>query len=257
MKSNESRIKRIEDAKFNGVDALRSNLENVKRYIDGVNNDIEETKRTIKLNKESIGDLNRDFRKELINSNNRSYSPEKLRCSSEIENLISFESPKQNSEEYHSSPTLSRNNISSDIMKHPEEIHARDMGRKNISCESTDKVDNRLSSRNIDVIISSDQIMASLNRFRGIHEKRVERLYVGGIRKDCTENDMRNFLAENNVKFTHIRFFTKGLYSNSAQLNVRPSEKATMYDQKFWPDGIFVKQWLSRQQLHERSRNRY
>jgi hypothetical protein len=82
------------------------------------------------LNKESIGDLNRDFRKELINSSNRSYSPEKLGHPSEIENSISFESPKQKSEEYHSSPTPSINNIISDIMKHPEEIHARDLGRK-------------------------------------------------------------------------------------------------------------------------------
>ena len=47
---------------------------------------------------------------------------------------------------------------------------------KNIPCESTDKVDNRLYSSNIEVVISSDQNMASLNRFRGIHEKRVERM---------------------------------------------------------------------------------
>ena len=99
-------------------------------------------------------------------------------------------------------------------MKHPEEIHARDLGRKNIPCESTDKVDNRLSSSSIEVVISSDQNMASLNIFRCIHEKRAEQLYVCGIRKDCTENDMRNFLAEHNVEFTHIRFCTKGLYSN-------------------------------------------
>ena len=214
VKSNESRTKRIEDVKFNGVDALRSNLENVKRDIANVNSDVEEIKLSIKLNKESIGDLIRDFRKELINSSNRSYSPEKLGHPSEIENLISFESPKQKSEESHSPPTPSRNNNISDIMKYPEDIHARDLGRKNIPCESTDKVDNKLSSSSIEVVISSDQNKASLNRFRCIHEKRAEQLYVGGIMKDCTENDMRNFLAELNVEFTRIRFFTKGQYSN-------------------------------------------
>ena len=214
VKSNESRTKRIEDTKFNGVDALQSNLENVKRDIADVNSDVEEIKLGIKLNKESIGDLNRDFRKELINSSNRSYSPEKLGHPSEIENLISFESPKQKSEESHSPPTPSRNNNISDIMKHPQEIHGRNLGRKNIPCESTDKVDSKLSSSSIEVVISSDQNKASLNRFRCIHEKRAEQLYVGGIMKDCTENDMRNFLAELNVEFTRIRFFTKGQYSN-------------------------------------------
>jgi hypothetical protein len=130
------------------------------------------------LNKESIGDLIRNFRKELVNSSNRSYSPEKLGHPSEIENLISFESPKQKSEESHSPPTPSRNNNISDIMIYPEDIHARDLGRKNIPCESTDKVDNKLSSSSIEVVISSDQNKASLNRFRCIHEKRAEQLYV-------------------------------------------------------------------------------
>lgn len=93
--------------------------------------------------------------------------------------------------------------------------------------------------------------MVSLNRFRGVPEKRIERIYVGGIRKECNEGDMRDFLNENNVKFTFIRFFTRGNYSNSAQLNVHPSEKEKLYNPKFWPGGIFVKRWLSRRLFRE------
>ncbi|CAC5396550.1 unnamed protein product [Mytilus coruscus] len=97
---------------------------------------------------------------------------------------------------------------------------------------------NESSPELIEVVISRDQNIVSLNNFRGVSDKRVEHFTVGGIRKDCTESDMRAFLFDNNIKFTYIRFFTKGLYSNCAQLNVRPSEKERVYDLNFWPDGI-------------------
>ncbi|CAG2204166.1 unnamed protein product [Mytilus edulis] len=273
-KSVDSRITRLEDSKFSGVDALRANLKLVRKDIYDLNDEIDTVKSDIKVNNRSISDLHKsgDMKKTKTKTKNYPKSP-KISTDSDID-LISFVSPKRLSKfqmaeltdkEQRKSTTEHQYRGKKDIVtdnstnidtviddSSMSEFSSFEMS-KTIENHGKKQTQNQFSPEHIEVVISSDQNMVSLNNFRGVSDKRVERLYVGGIRKDCTESDMRAFLLENNVKFTYIRFFTKGLYSNSAQLNVRHSEKERVYDSNFWPDGIFFKRWLSRRQLQERT----
>ena len=57
---------------------------------------------------------------------------------------------------------------------------------------------------------------------------------------------MRDWLAGNEIDFTHLRFFNKShLRVNSAQLNIVAIDEERILESDFWPEGIFIKPWLS------------
>lgn len=87
--------------------------------------------------------------------------------------------------------------------------------------------------------------------FKGVVQKKVSRFYIGGIdKRRASEERMREYLAERNIRVTFIRYFEKP-YRNmaSAQLNVASEDAQIVSDPEFWPEGIFSKPWLSWQQF--------
>ena len=68
---------------------------------------------------------------------------------------------------------------------------------------------------------------------------------VGGISKKCTENDMRDFLSQSQVRVTFLRFFCKEQRRTaSAQMNILAEDDEKILQESFWPDGVFIKAWL-------------
>ncbi|XP_071181357.1 epidermal growth factor receptor substrate 15-like 1 [Mytilus edulis] len=94
-KSVDSRITRLEDSKFSGVDALRANLKLVRKDIYDLNDEIDTIKSDIKVNNRSISDLHKsgDMKKTKTKTKNYPKSP-KISTDSDID-LISFVSPKR------------------------------------------------------------------------------------------------------------------------------------------------------------------
>lgn len=81
--------------------------------------------------------------------------------------------------------------------------------------------------------------------------KRVSRFYVGGIDKvHSSEQSMRNFLDENNIHVTFLRYFYRpSKRTAAAQLNIHSEDVSLISDTQFWPDGFFVKPWLPWEQF--------
>ena len=108
-------------------------------------------------------------------------------------------------------------------------------------------------SKKIGLRVSSDQCCATLSTqpaFRGVTKQRIARFYIGGINKSSTETGMRNFLSNRNVKITHLRFFNRDdKISASAQLNVPFETREIIESKHFWPHGVYLKPWLSKQRL--------
>lgn len=89
----------------------------------------------------------------------------------------------------------------------------------------------------------------TVDNFRGFVKKtrhRVSRFYVGGIDKhNSCEESMREYLAARGVNVTHLRYFDKqNRRTASAQLNIDAQCETLIRDPSFWPEGIFLKEWL-------------
>ena len=97
----------------------------------------------------------------------------------------------------------------------------------------------------------SDQCGATFSTqsvFRGVSKHKVARYYVGGIDKRSTEAGLRDFLTNNGVKLTFVRFFNReNRKTASAQINVILEHRDIVEREEFWPYGIFIKQWLPKQ----------
>lgn len=82
--------------------------------------------------------------------------------------------------------------------------------------------------------------------YKRTEKPRVARFYVAGINKKISsEAGMRKFLENNNVRVTHLRYFDKRTKRTaSAQLNIDAKDEDRLRDPNFWPEGIFVREWL-------------
>ena len=87
--------------------------------------------------------------------------------------------------------------------------------------------------------------------FKGVVHKKVSRFYIGGMEKHkASEELMREYLADRNIRVTFIRYFEKPYRKMaSAQLNVASEDAQIVSDPEFWPEGIFSKPWLPWQQF--------
>ncbi|CAG2201706.1 unnamed protein product [Mytilus edulis] len=62
---------------------------------------------------------------------------------------------------------------------------------------------------------------------------------------------MREYLAARGVNVTHLRYFDKqNRRTASAQLNIDAQCETLIRDPSFWPEGIFLKEWLPCISLH-------
>ena len=108
-------------------------------------------------------------------------------------------------------------------------------------------------SKKIGVWVSSNQCCATLSTqpaFSGVTKQRIARFYIGGINKSSTETGLRNFLSDRNVKITNLRFFNRDdKISAYAQLNVPIETREIIESKNFWPHGVYVKPWLSKQRF--------
>ena len=105
-----------------------------------------------------------------------------------------------------------------------------------------------LKGSEITVVCNSDMNMVT-NKFQGYHRNRVDRFFVSGISKASSENDMRAYLQERNIRF----FDNPNSTRNSAQLNVSLQESDIIHNRSFWPTGIKVRKWISRSKFYLRS----
>ena len=81
-------------------------------------------------------------------------------------------------------------------------------------------------------------------------QHKVARYYVGGIDKRSTEAGLRDFLTENGVKLTFVRFFNReNRKTASAHINVILEHCDIVEREDFWPYGFFIKQWLPKQKF--------
>lgn len=89
--------------------------------------------------------------------------------------------------------------------------------------------------------------------FKGVvrKTKRISRFYVGGMDKlRSSEQAMRNHLAENNVRVTFLRYFSRPYKRTaSAQLNINADDESIILSDYFWPEGMFLKPWLPWEQF--------
>ncbi len=88
-----------------------------------------------------------------------------------------------------------------------------------------------------------------LNQFRGYISKQkrnVCRYYIGGIdKRTSSENILRNYLASKGIHVTFLRYFEKrSRQTASAQVNIDADGAELINDPYFWPEGIYMKDWL-------------
>lgn len=102
--------------------------------------------------------------------------------------------------------------------------------------------------------VSKSDGKKSSERFVGytkVQRNRIKRLFIHGINKKlCSENAMREFLQQNNIEFTFLRYFEKNWKRTaSAQLNLVDNDENNVIidDPSFWPEGIYVRPWLPRE----------
>ncbi|CAC5393984.1 unnamed protein product [Mytilus coruscus] len=81
--------------------------------------------------------------------------------------------------------------------------------------------------------------------------KRVSRFYIGGIDKSCSSEDaMRYFLSERNIRVTFLRYFNRpSKRTAAAQLNIVADDEYLITHPEFWPQGIYMKPWLPWEQF--------
>ena len=86
--------------------------------------------------------------------------------------------------------------------------------------------------------------------FRGVLRKRARKYFLSGIDPDSTENDLRDFLTENDVMHTEIRFFkSRRSESMLAKVTIWEENAATVESEGFWPYGVQCRPWLTRPEL--------
>ncbi|PJE78124.1 hypothetical protein CI610_02946 [invertebrate metagenome] len=97
--------------------------------------------------------------------------------------------------------------------------------------------------------ISTQKLSDRFVGFTPVKQKRIKRYYIHGINKyTASESAMRDFLGDNGVKITFLRYFEKGYKKTaSAQLNVLDSDSAILENPDFWPPGIYARPWMPRQ----------
>ena len=103
------------------------------------------------------------------------------------------------------------------------------------------------SARPIPVISSST---TTSKGFRGVLRRRVRRYFLSGIDPGSTEADLRDFLNENDVTHTEVRFF-KSRRSESilAKVTIWEDNAATVESEGFWPYGVKCRPWMTRPEL--------
>jgi hypothetical protein len=119
-------------------------------------------------------------------------------------------------------------------------------------------VSENVKVRTIPIIFNQDANMVSnsVNGFHGYKKNRVERFFVSGIRKSLTEAGMREYLQVRNVHPTFIKFFSNPNFSTmSAQMNVPSNECKHLINRSFWPWGIRIRKWISRNSFYPRKDN--
>ncbi|CAC5413679.1 unnamed protein product [Mytilus coruscus] len=190
--SVDSRITRLEYSKFSGVDALCANFKLLRKDIYDLNKEIDTVKSDIKVNNSSISDLHRsaDMKKTKTKITKNHPNSTKISTDSDID-LISFVSPKPLSKfqmveltdkEQGKSTTehqyrrkkdlISDNSTNIDTViddSSMSEFSSYEMS-KTIENHGEKQTQNQSSPKHIEVVISSDQNMVSLNNFRGSYE---------------------------------------------------------------------------------------
>ena len=135
-------------------------------------------------------------------------------------------------------------------MKEPTNIPPQTI--VNVQGSVHDNLDINLE-QNIPVVCSRDVNMVT-NRSddsKGYTRNRVDRYFVSGIRKSSTESGMRNYLEEQNVHVTFIRYFSNpNSVTDSAQLNVVCENSNIIQNNSFWPWGIKIRRWIPRSRFN-------
>ena len=148
-------------------------------------------------------------------------------------------------------PISQNNDRTATLLQSPTNMEAP-AARSDVSHENHINTTTNIG-KNIGVWIPSDQCHATLptqSTFSGVTKQRIARYYIGGIIKSSTETGLRNFLSDREINITHLRFFNRqDRKSASAQINVPVESRDIIESENFWPKGIYVKPWVSKQKF--------
>lgn len=94
----------------------------------------------------------------------------------------------------------------------------------------------------------------SSSGFVAVVRNKTTRLFLCGMSASCTFNDIQSYLSERGVTATFIRIMkSKIKHSVSAQVNILSSDVGRTKSEKFWPNGLRVRKWYSKNQYYGES----
>lgn len=137
---------------------------------------------------------------------------------------------------------------------------ANDATRRNTNISSATQCPTDVSHENGDGNAGRSREVSSGNsdvqaKFRGVSRHKLAKYYVGNIDLDATENDIHDFLIQNDVKCTQFTLFnSRNTDSLSAYIAIWEEHGHIVEDPHFWPDGVSCRQWITRPQ-HRRGKN--
>lgn len=102
--------------------------------------------------------------------------------------------------------------------------------------------------------VTEPTIIDDENCFRGVIKHKTARYYIAGIHPNTTRTSIIEFLEERGVHCTYLKLFKKkeGQRTLSAKLNINKEHVPCVEKRRFWPSGVFCREWLSNQEWNQR-----
>ncbi|CAG2188339.1 unnamed protein product [Mytilus edulis] len=257
LNSEASRITNISDIRSTGICSVKSKVLLLSDQVKDVNIALEDFQTKINSSMTSTSELRRrvvNVEKNVQASKREvtTYAAAAVQTADKSVSVVPLDSPirSETPRTSTSCPTLPAHDR---IHVSQETISKTDNQIRNMSTSSKTTNIQANDTNSISVHFPRSVCNPKTSDFKGFTRKsrRVSRFYIGGIDKSCSsEDNMRYFLSERNIRVTFLRYFNRpSKRTAAAQLNIVADDEHLITHPEFWPQGIYMKQWLPWEQF--------